>query len=79
MSKDFTTIVVIYQRPKEHPQGYVVRRWYLLVGYEPFPAERADYFDAREQARAWVEKNHPELIRLPPIPCDDPAICDTYL
>lgn len=62
---------VIYERPKDFPQHFVLRRWFL---------ERADpccqLFDSLEAARAALPEG---LYRMPAEPNDDRTIREVWL
>lgn len=65
---------VIYQRPKDHPEGYVVRRW--RIGEQGLEAESFAWrVDTLEQARAVVPAG---LYCLGRMPGDDPVILEVW-
>lgn len=71
--------VVIYERPKDYPQGYVARIWYVVKGLGEPIAGRVlgagpDLAALRELA---VERRG--LTRIPRDPKDDPAVLEVWI
>jgi hypothetical protein len=64
---------VIYERPRDFPQGFAVRRWDALTNT---PDAMVRYVDTLEAARALVPYG---LVMLEPHPTDDPCIRETWL
>jgi hypothetical protein len=64
----------IYERPRDFPEGYVLRSW-RTTGEWQVPGE-ASYFGDLEAARAAVPAG---LFRLPRQDDDDPAVLETWL
>lgn len=66
---------VIHERPRDCPEGYVVRRWFVAEGREEHD-RLAFYVATLERARAVVP---PGLAMLPRFGDDDPAIREVWL
>ncbi len=66
---------VIYQHPKDYPDGYVVRRWKIGDG-RVIPDPAFSRADSLGDARMRVPDG---LVRLPPQPGDDPVIAETWI
>ena len=70
------TFYVIYEKPKDHPEGYVLRRQHAMgdgtvtfdkVGY---------YFDSVEECHKMLP---PGLTKIGPWPGDDPVIMEVWV
>jgi hypothetical protein len=68
-------LFTIYEKPRDYPHGYVVRRWVTDGGPEPHPRE-AMVAATLEEARALVP---PDLYRLQRSPEDDPCIVESWI
>ncbi|HXJ60733.1 MAG TPA: hypothetical protein VNU68_29160 [Verrucomicrobiae bacterium] len=68
------SIWTIYERPKDYPRHFVVRRWTIGAGQER--AHECQLADTLEEARKLVP---PLLIRLDRQPNDDPVIVENWL
>lgn len=66
---------VIYERPRDFPEHFVVRRW-RVNGPVIFVDQMAQLAGDIEAARALVP---PGLYRLPPYEEDDPVIREVWL
>jgi hypothetical protein len=76
MSGDALEMYVIYQRPRDYPEHFVMRRWAIAGGAAE--ADK-DYFvlaETLDQARQSVP---PYCVRLERDPSDDPVIVETWL
>jgi len=68
---------VIYARPKDHPEHFVVRRWAVTPGKpEPVPDQECHLTISLHLARAFVPRG---LFCLPRDKNDDPAIVEVWL
>lgn len=66
---------VIYEKPLDYPQGYVVRCWHIGPGL--LSADKvAMHFSTLDAARAAIP---PGLFMMPRKEGDDPAICEVWL
>jgi hypothetical protein len=65
----------IYERPRDHPGGYVVRRWEIRDG-DVIPDATARYAPTLAHARSLVP---PGLALVRREPDDDPAVLETWL
>lgn len=65
----------IYERPRDYPAGYVVRRWDYSAG-QLDPAWVAQYTPTLLEARLVVPLG---LARIPRSPSDDPCIREVWL
>ena len=75
MSRSVLEMWVIYERPKDYPQGFVARRWLIAAG-EPRPTSVAFVADTLEGARAQLP---PGLFRMDRQPDDEPQIVEVWL
>lgn len=64
----------IYQRPKDYPQGFVVRPWSTVDGQ--ILGGKVQYAETLSEARSKVP---PNLVRLPPLPGEDPVILESWI
>lgn len=71
--KKFPPIWVVYERPLDFPDGWVVRQWW---GTTPEP--RGYGFATLELARQFVHQQGGSVL-LAPIPGDQPHIRETWL
>lgn len=69
------TQYVIYERPRDAPEHFVVRRWLIVGGAEPIPREHTLHATL-EDARKAIP---PGLIRFVRFPDDDPAIVEVWI
>jgi hypothetical protein len=70
------TVWVIYERPRDFPQGYVLRAQYAMRGGAVKPSADAWYADDADKLRAIVPFG---LARMPRMPDDDPKIVETWI
>ena len=71
--------VVIYERPRDFPLGYVVRRWDIVSGTpEPQMHQVALTFPTLDVARKYVHETYPQLLDLGRDP-HDRAIVAVYM
>lgn len=66
---------VIYRKPADYPQGYVVRRW-LVDADAMVPDENAEYARNLEGARAKIPQG---MTSLPRLAGDDPCIVEVWM
>lgn len=77
MNGDTLLQVVLYRKPRDFPDYFVVRRW--RVGAGIIEADRRAYcFHNEAGARAWIEQEHPELYPLGRLYEDDPVIVGVW-
>lgn len=70
------TQYTIYERPRDYPDGYVVRAWHIVRGHtEPVADPGAWHVPTLEQARAVIP---PGLFRLGRQPGDDENILEVW-
>lgn len=74
MSSSELVVWAIYQRPKDYPQGYVVRPWSTVDGQ--ILGGQAQYAETLDEARSKVP---PNLVRLSRLPGEDPAIVESWI
>lgn len=72
-------IVGIFERPEDHPDSYVARRWYVNKDGQQFRENSCELFETRELAQQWVSRMHPETERMEPDDDDVPYLVDTYV
>lgn len=68
------TMFTIYERPKDYPRHFVVRKWTSTAG-EPSPGE-CQLADSLDEARKLVPW---QCIRLDRMAADDPFIVETWI
>jgi len=68
-------LVVIYDRPSDHPEHIVARRWEILPG-QAVPRE-ATLFDDLDQARLLM--GYSGRMRMAPLDLDDPVIVEVWI
>lgn len=73
---DVLPMWVIYERPKDHPKYYVVRRWELRAGEREVPTDDVVFCDTLEQARTNIPAGR---VRLHRFPNDDAVIAEVWL
>lgn len=75
------TLWVIYDRPLDAPDHAVVRGSDILRGFtEPFPHQAGYLFRTVDDARRWIEQEHPEAsVCIPRDERDEPQIVETWL
>lgn len=66
---------VIYERPADHPDHFVVRRWIIIPG-KALPTDELHLADTLEEARAFIP---PGLTRMVRSPGDDPVIVEVWI
>ena len=67
---------VIYDHPRDYPDGYVVREWHIVRGSDtPVVTDNARTAASIEGARAWVPEG---LICIGRYPEDDPNIAAVW-
>ncbi len=72
------TMWVIYERPRDYPKHYVVRRQHVAQS-EIFKSARRELFDSAEHAREWLLKTCPHLSLAQRAGEDpDPVIFEVY-
>lgn len=64
----------VYERPRDYPQGYVVRRWECLP--EGPRALEAHPYKSLDEARGSIPEGYYRLERMPD---DDPCIVEVWL
>lgn len=69
-------LFVVYGRPRDYPEGFVVRRWTAAAGVEARPDLVATYHPSLAAARASVPLG---LYRLERQTGDDPSIVEVWL
>ena len=74
MRTDNLTLWVIYERPSDYPDSYVVRMWHVTARYQE--AGEAKAFPTLEEARAHIPKS---LWPIPRSPEDDEKIVETWI
>lgn len=74
MSDEPFTLFTIYERPKDYPEHFVVRRWTVEGSKEK--AHECRLADSLEEARKLVP---PFLTRMNRFPEDDPCIVETWI
>jgi len=67
---------VIYHRPKDYPDGYVLRCQYAMPGGTTEISKDAWFGDTLESLRAIVP---PGLVRMSRHPNDEPHIVETWI
>lgn len=79
MSADGETVLTqytIYERPKDHPDSFVVREWLIVRGLDnPVPGELVRVAATLGDARAAIPDG---LFNLGRSPGDDPVIVETW-
>lgn len=65
----------IYDHPKDHPHGFIARRW-IAVAAEVIATDETLVADTLEALR---EKLPPDLIRISRSPQDEPVIVEVWL
>jgi len=68
-------IFVVYQKPKDFPDEWVVRRW-------EYNEPKEIVFRSPEglgAVREWVKKQHPDLYRIPRDASDDRTIVESWI
>ena len=74
MSRNTLTIFTIYEKPRDNPEGFVVRRWEVESGMQkPCEAWRAQTLS---EARLIVPRG---MVRMPRDPQDDPAVVESWI
>jgi hypothetical protein len=68
------SLFTIYERPKDYPNNFVVRRW-IIVGGQP-TGQECQLADTLEESRILIP---PGLFNLGRQPGDDPAIVETWV
>jgi hypothetical protein len=67
---------VIYERPSDFPEHFVLRRWVVVKPGEAHASLSAKFFDTLEEARDAVP---PGRIRTERTKHDDPTIVETWI
>lgn len=77
---DTLTIYSIYENPKDYPEKFVVRKWFIKsTSKQPFPEVTPHCIaDTLEEARHSLSKEGP-LVKLMPNSDDDPCIVENWL
>lgn len=75
---EYISIFAIYERPRDHPDHFVVREWRVFGGRtEPVPSASCALFDTLDAARQpLMERGFQCLNRTPD---DDENIVETWL
>jgi hypothetical protein len=67
----------IYDHPLDYPEGFVVRRWWVIRGNpDPVPDVVPRFAKNIEEARAWIPQG---FVRLERMPGDDLSIFETWI
>lgn len=66
---------VIYERPRDYPDSFVVRRWLIEKG-SPVPTDTIRVVASLEEAREQVPAG---LYRMDRQPVDDPYIAEVWV
>lgn len=67
----------IYDHPLDYPDGFVVRRWWVLMGpTDPVQDVVPRFAKTLEEARAWIPRG---FVRLQRMPGDDLSILETWI
>lgn len=69
------TQFVVYDHPKDYPEGFVVRQWIIQRGSDPI-AGQAVGGPTLESVRAAIPR---DKVRLERDPSDDPSIFETWI
>lgn len=70
------TQYTIYERPRDYPEGFVVRAFHIVRGQtEPVPDPGAWHVPTLEQARKLIPEG---MARLDRYPGDDPKIVEVW-
>lgn len=69
------TIWTIFDRPKDHPEFFVVRRFTILAG-KSIPDDEAHLAKTLEDAREWIPHG---LVRVARHPEDDRSVVESWL
>lgn len=72
--KSQLSIWTVYERPLDHPQKFVARRWVSFLA----PAPTSDVILA-DDLGALRKKLPAGLVRMPRQPGDDPVIVETWI
>jgi hypothetical protein len=67
---------VVYKFPRDYPENYVVRRFFIARGEEFAEAKPHALVGCLAEARASIPQN---CVRLDRYPADDPAIEEVWL
>lgn len=72
---------VIYDRPKEFPRNFVIRRFGIFKDREDPLIDREFFVIAPslELARWWIRRTFPDLICLPRAPSDDSHVVESWI
>jgi hypothetical protein len=74
------TLAVIYERPRDAPEHYIVRRQRVGLNGEVTPEERAYGFRGELDAHRWIAQEWPEMVLLHTRGVDpDPTIVAVYV
>lgn len=78
---DELPVWVIYDNPTDYPGKFVAREWRLVYGNpNPVPMEPPIVVDSLEAARTAIQfASGMLLVRLAPMPGDDPKIVETWV
>lgn len=74
MSEKHLSIWTVYDKPRDHPDKYVARRW--LTTPQPVPTSDIFLADTLDSLRQQLP---PGLIQMQRQPGDDPSILETWL
>lgn len=72
--KSQLSIWTVYERPLDHPQKFVARRWASFL--EPAPTADVILADDLGELRKMLPAG---LVRMPRQPGDDPVIVETWI
>lgn len=76
--KSALTVWVIYERPSDHPDHFVLRAWDIFEGEATYREDVA-LADSLEQARTLLPLSEVPLVRLPRHPSDDAPIVESWI
>lgn len=74
MANEELSIWTVYERPLDHSQNFVARRW--LATPQPAPTDDVLFADNLDSLR---QKMPEGLVRMPRQPGDDPVIVETWM
>lgn len=71
------TVFAIHDHPLDYPDGFVVRRHWVLRGQaEPVSDVVPRFAKTLEEARAWIPRG---FVRMARMQGDDLSICETWI
>lgn len=73
-------MLTLYEKPKDYPEDYVVRAWYVAGGRPaPVPSPIARLFATRQHAEQWVARTYPQASFVPRADDDEAQILGVWL